>query len=417
MVKSLCATGALAHSQFRWFFVGRTVSLFGSGMTPVALAFAILQTRDGQQLLGYVMAAEILPNIVMLLIGGSAADRYRRDRLIQFASVGAGFCQAGIAIVVLTDVNPYWLFPLAIMNGIISAFTAPATRGMVPELVNREDLQQANAYLNTSRSAAKIVGPAAAGVLVATVGGGWGIALDALSFFISAACLARVKTPSHPTAPQDSLVQQIRQGWTYFVRRPWIWSITGAFALINPVQMGAWRILGPIIALKTFGATGWGLALSLQAVGLLASSVMMLRVHFAHPLRAAMMAEAIVGMPMLVLGLGLGLPYLMAASVVAGIGSTVAGITWNTSLQQGVQRNKMSRVMALDDFGSFLAIPLGLVLAIPAADKFGFTTVEATGGLVWIVVSLLPLLLRGVRQMTDVDIQAQALDAEDALPG
>jgi MFS family permease len=416
-VKSIWTTGALAHSQFRWFYVGRTVSLLGSGMTPVALAFAILQARHGPSLLGYIMAAEILPNVLMLLIGGSVADRYRRDRLIQLGSVGAGCAQAGIAAIVLTGGNPYGMFPLAIINGIIGAFAAPATRGILPELVGREDIPKANAYLNASRSTAKIVGPAAAGILAATVGGGWALALDALSFFLAAACLVHVRTPSHPAASQDSLSRQMREGWSYFIRQPWIWSITAVFTVINPVQMGTWRVLGPIIALRTFGAAGWGLVLSLQAVGLLVASLGMLRIHFARPLTATLTATALVGLPMVVLGMKLGLPVLMAAAVLSGIGSTVSAVAWNTALQQGVPKGKISRVMAFDDFGSFVAIPIGLVLAIPAADRWGLTTVETIGGLVWIIVAILPLTWHGVRHMTTADIQARCSDSENPLPG
>ncbi len=417
MMKSLFTRGAFAAPQFRWFYMGRTISLLGSGMTPVALAFAILQAHHGQQLLGYIMTAEILPHIVMLLIGGSVADRYRRDRLIQLASVGAGCAQAGIAAIVLTGGNPYGLFPLAVLNGVIGAFTAPATRGIIPELVHREAVQQANAYLATSRSVAKIVGPALAGILAATVGGGWSIAMDSLSFLVAAAFLTRVKTPSHPAPSQRSLLHEMREGWTYFVRRPWIWSITMAFTVMNPVQMGAWRVLGPIIAKHSVGAAGWGLILSLQAVGLLAASLLMMRLHFARPLRAAMMGAVLVGLPMFALGLGLSFPWLMASAAAAGMGSTVSGIAWSTSLQQGVPKDKLSRVMAFDDFGSFVAIPLGLVAAVPVAERFGFRTIEALGGLVWMLVALLPLSLRGVRQMTVTDIQAQGVECQDTLLG
>ncbi|MHB1956891.1 MAG: MFS transporter [Sulfobacillus sp.] len=417
MVKSLFTTGAFTRSQFRWFYLGRTISLFGSGMTPVALAFAVLQARHGQQLLGYILAAELVPNVLMVLIGGSVADRYRRDQLIQWASWGSGLSQAGIAAIVLTGVSPYWIFPLAVMNGILGAFTAPAVRGIVPEIVDQADIKQANALLNTSRSVARIMGPAAAGILVATLGGGWGIALDALSFFAAAPCMAQVRIPSHPVARANSLVHQMRQGWEYFRRRRWIWSITGAWSLMNAVQMGAWQVLGPIIAQHTFGSAGWGLTLSVKAIGLLVASVMMLRFQFSRPLRDGMVAAAAIGIPMVVLGQGLALPYLMAAAVVAGIGSTVSGIAWDTSLQQGVPQDKLSRVMALDDFGAYVAIPLGEILAVPAANLFGFHMVETMAGLVFMVAALAPLSLRLVRQMTLADIQALARVAEESAGG
>lgn len=143
----------------------------------------------------------------------------------------------------------------------------------------------------------------------------------------------------------------------------------------------------------------------------------MRRIHFSRPLKTSMTAAALVGLPMVALGLKLGLPALMVAAMVAGIGSTMSSIAWNTSLQQGVPKDKMSRVMAFDDFGSFVGIPVGLVLAMPVADQWGLTTVETIGGLVWMILAVLPLTWHGVRQMTTADIQARGMDSEDALPG
>lgn len=416
MEKSRLFTGPLASAQFRWFYLARTTSLFGSGMTPVALAFAVLQARHGHQLLGYILAAELLPNILMVLIGGTVADRYRRDRLIQLANVGSGFSQGCIAAVVLTGTNPYWLFPFAIMNGVLGAFTSPAMRGIVPELVDEDDIKQANALLNTSRSVGRIVGPAAAGILVATAGGGWGIALDALSFFIAAACMVRVRIPSHPVVYAHSLIHQIGEGWGYFRKIRWIWLMTGAWTVMNAMQMGAWQVLGPIIAKHTFGSAGWGLTLSFKAIGLLIASVMMLRFRLSRPLRDSMIAAAAVGIPMVVLGQGLALPYLMAAAVVAGSGSAVSGIAWDTSLQQGVPKKKLSRVMAFDEFGAYAMIPLGEVLAVPAADRFGLLTVETWAGLAFIVTALVPLILPVVRKMTAADLRALGSEPDEAVP-
>ncbi len=416
MIPSRLKTGALSDAPFRWFYLARTISLFGSGMTPVALAFAVLQAPQGQHLLGLVLGAELLPNVVMVLVGGSMADRYRRDRLIQLASLGSGVTQAAIAAVVLTGRSPYWILPLAVVNGVVGAFTAPAIRGIVPEVVGKGDIREANALLNTSRSVAKVVGPAAAGILVASVGGGWGIAVDALSFFGSALCMARVRIPSHPAGPAGSVLRQMQEGWAYFRRRRWIWSVTGAWTLMNFLQMGAWRVLGPILAARSFGAAGWGLALSFQAVGLLLASLAMLRLTLTRPLLYGMAAAALLGIPMVVLGQGLPLPYLMAATVVAGIGSTIASICWDTALQQGVPKSKLSRVMAFDDFGSYAAIPLGVILAVPAANHLGLHAVETGAGLIFIAVALLPLSLRLVRRMTAADIEAMGLEGEAAVP-
>jgi MFS family permease len=403
--KFLLKTGPLSSFRFRWFYWGRTVSLFGSAMTPVALAFAVLQARNGQHLLGYILAAEILPNVLMLLIGGSIADRYRRDKLLLLCNLGSGLSQTGMAAIVLMRANSYLMFPLAIVNGVLAAFTSPAMRGIIPEIVDSKEIKQANSLLNASSSAAKIVGPTVAGVLVATVGGGWGIAIDAVSFFISAACLARVRISSRPSVTGGSLLQQMREGWTYFRHRRWIWSISAAFAVMNAVQMGVWQVLGPIIAKNTFGSAGWGLTLGVKSVGLLVGSVAMLKFQLRHPLRDSLIAAAVTAIPMIVLGQDCALTYLIIAAALAGVGQTISGIGWDTTLQQAIPKDKLSRVCAFDDFGSYAAIPIGETLVIPLAGIFGYQTVATVGGIVFALVALLPLLERQVRRMTSGNIQ------------
>ena len=128
-----------------------------------------------------------------------------------------------------------------------------------------------------------------------------------------------------------------------------------------------------------------------------------------------MLSTVVVGLPMVILGFEFPLPYLGIAAVLAGAGSAMAGIAWTTSLQQGIPKDKRSRVMAFDDFGSFVAIPLGLVLVMPTADWLGFTTVEIVGGLMWMIVALLPLASRNVRNMTVGDIQAEAESSDVCL--
>lgn len=367
-------------------------------MTPVALAFAVLQARQGEHLLGYILAAQILPNVLLVLIGGSVSDRHRRDRLIQLGYLGSGLSQAGIAAVVLGGANPYWIFPWAVASGLLGAVTSPALRGVLPDLVDGKDIREANALLNTSRSVARIVGPTAAGILTATFGGGWGIAADSASFFVASLFMARVRIPSRPPAGRP-IFEQMREGWSYFRRRRWIWLITSAFAVMNPVQMGVWQVLGPILARRAFGPAGWGLALSVKSLGLLIAGLALLRFPLRRPLRDGMIAIAASGLPMIALGQGYGLAVLIALAAFAGAGSAVSGISWDTTLQRAVPKEMLSRVCAFDDFGSYVTIPLGEMLALPLAGAFGFQTVATAGGILFVAVALLPLSDRTVRRM------------------
>lgn len=110
------------------------------------------------------------------------------------------------------------------------------------------------------------------------------------------------------------------------------------------------------------------------------------------------------------------MPALLVAAVVAGIGSAVSGIAWNTALQQGKPKGMISRVMAFDALGSFVAIPIGLGFAISAADPWGLTTAETIGGWVW-MIAVLPLTWHGVRQVTTAEIHGRGFESKDALPG
>ncbi|MED4322576.1 hypothetical protein P9232_14150 [Weizmannia sp. CD-2023] len=211
--------------------------------------------------------------------------------------------------------------------------------------------------------------------------------------------MSRVHIPSHPVVSKTSFMHEIREGWSYFRKRRWIWLITGAFALINAVQIGVWQVLGPIIAKNTIGSTGWGLTLSIKAVGLLIASLVMLKLQLRYPLRDSLIAVAFGGIPLIVLGQGFALPYLLIVTAIAGVGQTISGIGWDTTLQQAIPRNKLSRVLAFDDLGAFITIPIGQVMAVPLAEIFGYKMVATIGGIIFILVALIPLLDRSIRKM------------------
>jgi hypothetical protein len=245
------------------------------------------------------------------------------------------------------------------------------------------------------------MGPTVAGLLVASAGGGWAIAADAASFLIAAACMTRVRVPAHPTAGPASLVRDLREGWGYFRSLPWIWSITAAFAVINAIQQGAWQVLGPVIAKASFGAPGWGLVLSARAIGLLVFSAVMLRWGVRRrPLLVGLPGIALGSVPLILLGLHSGLPALAAATFVAGGGSAVFGIIWDTTMQSNVPNQMLSRVSSYDDFGSYAAIPLGQLSVVPIAGLIGVTAVAVIGGAAYAVAALLPLTLVSVRRLT-----------------
>src|SRR3979490_1841959 len=101
-------------------------------------------------------------------------------------------------------------------------------RGIVPQLATRRAIQVANSLLASTRNLARMIGPAAAGLLTVSIGGGWAIAADAVSFFLAAVCFGRVSLPARPPRAEGSstMLSELREGWSYFSSKPWIWSVT-----------------------------------------------------------------------------------------------------------------------------------------------------------------------------------------------
>ena len=305
----------------------------GSAMAPVALAFGVLEAADSATWLSAVLTASMVPMIATLIVGGGIADRYSRDLVLRLSSCGAGVSQVGVAVVLLTDLHPGFLLPLSAFNGIFQGLTTPTMRGIVPQLATGRGIQVANSLLASTRNLARMIGPAVAGVLTVSVGGGWAIAADAASFFLAAICFGRVSLPGRPprAAGSSTMVSELREGWSYFKSQPWVWSVTLAFAVLNAVYMGVWQILGPVIAVDTIGAEGWGLVLSARAAGSLLAAVAMVKLTVRRrPMVRALSLMTLAAVPLVLLGIGVNAWWLALAAFAAGVAAEFFTVVWST---------------------------------------------------------------------------------------
>lgn len=389
------------------------MSLLGSSMAPVALAFAVLDASGSSQDLGVVLAAHMLPLLALLLVGGAVADRSSRRNVLVATHLGSALTQGGVAALLLT--GHYSLLPVAVLeflNGTLGAFTTPALRGVVPQLVDRARLQQANALLGTARNATKILGPSLSGVLVVAAGSGPAIAFDACTYLLAAGFLARLTFPGDANTPQQAravdtsaprrataLAADIRDGWTEFRAIRWVWIGTLSFCLMNLAQTGTWQILGPQLTRQISGEATWGFVLSVRGIGLLVSSLLMYRLVVRRLLRLGQLASALAALPLLALGAHLHAPWLLATAFVAGLGSAVTAVGWDTSLQEHVPPHVLSRVASYDELLSYIAIPIGQLCVGPLAQTYGAFRVAGAAGLVSAAAATLPLASRAVRHL------------------
>ncbi len=391
--------GPLGKRSFRYLLLGRTTSFVGNAFANVALAFAVLELTGSKADLGFVLAARSLPQVVFLLVGGIWADRLPRHRVMVMSNVASGVSQGAIALLLLTGQAEVWqLMALGALNGASSAFFFPAASGIVPQTVPQPMLQSANAYLRLGNNASWIGGAALGGLVVAATSPGIGIAVDAATFFLAAFFIARIDLPATLRMEASNFLAELADGWREFRLRTWLWVIVLQFSLVNAVELGCEGVLGPAIAKDHLGgAAAWGLILTAQTLGLIAGGLLLLRFRPRRILLAATLGFLLT-IPFL-LGLAGPLPLaaLVALAALAGIGAEIFGVLWDTTMQQEIPEEKLSRLYSYDALGSWMLIPLALALAGPCAELFGTRETIIGAAAISLTATLAVLFVHDVR--------------------
>jgi MFS family permease len=391
--------GPLRERSFRLLFFGRTIYFIGGAFANVALAFAVLDLTGSKTDLGLVLAARSLPQVLFLLVGGIWADRLPRHRVMVFSNVVSGLSQGAIALLLLTGQAEVWhIAALAAVNGTSSAFFFPAATGIVPQTVPKGMLQQANAILRLGQNASWVGGAALGGLVVAATSPGIGIAVDAASFLVAAVLVAMIRLPSTLRMEASNFFAELTEGWREFSSRTWLWVIVLQFGFVNAMILGVEGVLGPAVAKEHLGgAAAWGLILTAQSLGLIAGGLLLLRLR---P-RRLLLAGTLGFLLTIPFPLGLAGPLPVAALIllaaIAGIGLEIFGIMWDTTMQQEIPQEKLSRVYSYDALGSFVLIPLGVAIVGPVSELIGTRDTILAAASISLTATLAVLLVRDVR--------------------
>ncbi|MFF7586783.1 MFS transporter [Kitasatospora purpeofusca] len=401
----------LGERDFRWFFVGYATSLVGSSMAPVAVAFAVLGGGGGGTELGWVMAARILPIVLVMLLGGVVADRLGSRRVMLAAEVLRCAVQGVFAVLLLTGHARLWaMVALVAAWGLGEGVFLPSLGALVPTLVQRaERLPDANTLLGLARSVSTVAGPALAGVITAGYGSGAVLAIDAVTYGVGALALARLSV-APPGAGEkaggkagagergDSMAADLRNGWSAFRSRRWLWVTTAQMGLFNLLVWAPFLVLGPLTAQRELGgARAWGLVMGVYGVGAVLGGLLMLGRRPGRPLAVATLATLGWALPSASLAAGLPLGWTVAAALVAGSGSAVCGSLYESTLQRWVPAELLARVTAFGGLGAFVLGPLGLAAAGPLADRVGVAAVLAFGAGWQLLAAAAVLAVRAVR--------------------
>ncbi len=388
--------------NFRWFCIGYATSLFGTGMSSVAIVFAVLDSGGSATDLGFVLAADIVPQVALMLGGGVIADRLGSRRVMLAADVLRCCAQATLATAVLAGRPPVWAFiVLAVMVGTGDAAFSPALSALTVQIAPPAELGSANALLGLAQSAARVAGPALAGVLAGLLGPGVVVAADAGTYAISALALSVLRLADVSRPRSRSLLCELSEGWAEFSSRTWLWLGTVQFALFNLIVWGPFLLLGPVLSHQYLGgARAWGTIMAAFGAGSVAGGLAALGRRPHRPLVVSTIATLGYPVPCLLLALHAPVLAVAAGALAAGAGSAVGMTFSGTAKQQRVPAGALARVSALDTVGAFGLGPLAFAAAGPVAAVVGARSVLGFGAAWGIASSLMVLAVPAIRAVT-----------------
>lgn len=398
---ALSTTGPLRHHNFRVLVTGTTTSTLGNTITPVALAFAVLDLGGSATDLGLVVAAFALAEVVTVLFGGVLGDRVPRQLMLEGSAAACALTQAAVAALLIGG----WatipvLGVIGVVNGCLGALSQPSSAALTRSTVPPEMVAKAVALRALLQTSAGVVGFALGGVLVAAVGSGWAIGVDALTFAVAASCFSRLDLPhTRPEGSRPTMVADLREGAREVLRHTWLWLLIGQALLYHLFYGGAQAVLGPIVVGDELGRSAWGFALATLMAGFVVGGLVCLRWEPRRGLYVGTVLLALTAAFPLAMGLTDQLAPILLGAFLHGFGLQVFDVQWQVSIQQNIPEDKLARIYSFDLVGSFIARPVGLVLVGPVAEVVGFQRWLVVVGVVMGGSALLSLLSPDVRRL------------------
>ena len=395
--------------DFSLLWWGLTVSLLGDGVFIVALPLQVREISRSVTALTYALVAWTLPLVLFFIVGGILSDRLERRRVLIFANALQGSAILCIGILSVTGVIELWhIYTLAAVYGLAEALFGPAFGAIVPDLVPRDLLVEANALDNFSRPfALRVVGPAMGGIIIAAVGVGGAFLIDALTFVFAGVVFALIsRRKLDKDRSLESVVwEEVREGYRFVRSHTWLWGTLLAFAVGLLVFSGPWQALVPIVVLNRWGSSGdLAFVLSAGGVGAMVTSALIGSRNLPGKFMTSMFLGMSVGTLMLA-GFGLATsPWhaAVASFMMQGL-LAVTIITWNTTMHRYVPSHILGRVSSLDWMVSTSLIPVSLALTAPLAQAIGAGTTLVAAGVFGSAILLLFLLIPGIREPEQFD--------------
>lgn len=392
--------------DFALLWAGAAVSLAGDGVYVVALAWQVYALSDSPTALSLVGVAWTLPIGLFVLVGGVVSDRFERRRIMIAADLVRAAAAAGIAALSLSGAIELWhLIALAAVFGTGEAFFGPAFTSIVPQIVPRHLLLQANSLDQFIRPFAfLLVGPALGGWLVAALGPGEAFVLDACTFLVSATAvfLIRRRGPVRENGAESggSMLRELREGLGFVRAHAWLWATIVAAAIFLLAYWGPIEVLVPYRVRNELGGTAgdFGFVLACGGIGSILAALVLGQRGLPRRHITFMYGAWTVGSLALVgFGLAGSVWQLQAISFLEGAFFTAGMVVWGTLVQTLVPGELLGRVTSLDWFVSTSLVPVSFALTGPVSHALGAQTTLVVAGVAAAVATIAFLFVPGVR--------------------
>ncbi len=387
-------TRALRHRNYRLFFSGQSISLIGTWLTRVATSWLIYRLTGSAMLLGILGFAGQIPTFFLAPLAGVLVDRWDRYRVLLVAQILAMVQSALLAGLALAGVINVWhVLALSVFQGLINAFDMPARQSMVVQMVeDRADLPNAIALNSSMVNAARLLGPAIAGVVIAVVGEGWCFAIDALSYVAVITSLLLMRITPRPTVVKSTRVRaEMAEGFRYVMGSAPIRSVLLLLSVV--CLMGVpYMVLLPVIAREVLGGGPGtlGMLTAASGVGALGSALFLASRKGSLGLdRIIVGAAALFGVGLVLFSRASVLWMALPLMFLTGAGMMLQTAASMTLVQTLVEEDKRGRTMSLVAVAYFGTLPFGSLLAGVLAGRIGAENTILCGGAVVCIAAAL----------------------------
>jgi MFS family permease len=399
---------AFKSHNYRLYFFGQSVSLIGTWMQKTAVSWVVYELTHSKFMLGMTLFASMFPSFLFSFLGGVAADRYNKFRLLLLTQVASMVQAVLLTVLVFTRSYNVWeIIVLSVVLGIINAFDVPARQSLVYDMVdNKADLPNALALNSSMVNLSRLIGPGIAGLIIEKWGNDFCFGLNAVSFIAVIGSLLMMRLPKYEAKPHTkNMFGELKEGFVYLKNSP---NISFILVMLGAISLFVlpYSTLIPVYAKDIFKGTASTFGVIDSVIGLGAFSGAM----FLASLKPGRDLKKILAINTLIFGAGLALfahetnyPLALIFAVISGFGMMSQITISNTLIQTTVAPEMRGRVISFYAMAFFGMQPLGGLIIGGLSQWIGVQNTILLEGAIALIIGLLHLRFLKKRKIKKKD--------------